>query len=442
MNILLITHYYPPLDSSAVYRCYSWAKYWARSGHRVTVLTTKKRPSHGSLTFLPDLELPDRLQVCEIDYGFLWKLKTGRHTPANTSVGNPFKQKLKYLVRGIYFDYFGLLLERYLLWIFPAVKAARVLAQNRPFDVLVSSFTPGASHWIARRLKREWGTPWMADFRDLWAGNPVAPGAWPFSPLVRALEHRAVAQADLFSTVSDPLAETLTKVHGKPCVVLENGFDEEEFSHLSPGRFYSKDGKLRFIYAGAIYPGKRDPSPLFAAVNALIEQGRIHRDQIELMFYGNKAIGIRQIARNFHLDDVVKTPGRIDRRSILRAQRDADGLIFLDWDDPSTDGILTGKLFEYLRSARPILGIGNTPASASSRLMLRAGVGFPLGNNVDAIARFLLENYITGNGPHVAPQWDVICRYNRETLAQKALQHLVDLAGRAQPSGKPRHRKV
>lgn len=427
MNILLITHFYPPLNTGGVFRPYTWAKYWSGFGHHVTVLTTKKHPSHGNLDFHVDPDLTGRLHVHEVDYGFSREKGQDRNIPPKPYSGGSVKQKFKYLIRGLYFDYLGLLMERYLLWIFPAIAAGRVLARERPFDVIVSTFTPGASHWIARSLKMTWGIPWMADFRDLWSGNPAAQGVWPFSTLVRALERTAVAHADILTTVSDPLRAELASIHGKPCITLENGFDDEEFEDLGTEKFYPEDGKLRFVYAGAIYPGKRDPSPLFAAVRELISQGKLHPDRIELLFYGSKPLGIREMARRFDVDEVVKTPGHIDRRSVLRAQRDADGLIFLEWDDPSTEGILTGKLFEYLRSGRPILGIGNTPTSASSRLMSLAGVGFPLGKDVRLISSFLVENYIDGKMPRISPQLKVIDRYSRKTLAKTALGHLEEM---------------
>jgi hypothetical protein len=42
MRILIIAHYFPPKNSVASLRPYSWAQFWAQSGHDVTVLTTEK----------------------------------------------------------------------------------------------------------------------------------------------------------------------------------------------------------------------------------------------------------------------------------------------------------------------------------------------------------------------------------------------------------------
>lgn len=48
-KILIITHYFPPINAIASHRPYSWAKYWSRMGNDITVLTTKKEPKSNDL---------------------------------------------------------------------------------------------------------------------------------------------------------------------------------------------------------------------------------------------------------------------------------------------------------------------------------------------------------------------------------------------------------
>ena len=42
MKILIVSTFFPPQNSIASLRPYSWAKWWSRAGHDVTVLTTEK----------------------------------------------------------------------------------------------------------------------------------------------------------------------------------------------------------------------------------------------------------------------------------------------------------------------------------------------------------------------------------------------------------------
>jgi hypothetical protein len=43
MRILIVSTFFPPLNSIASHRPYSWARYWTLAGHDVTVLTTEKQ---------------------------------------------------------------------------------------------------------------------------------------------------------------------------------------------------------------------------------------------------------------------------------------------------------------------------------------------------------------------------------------------------------------
>jgi hypothetical protein len=58
-HILLITRFFPPLNVVSSLRMYQWAKYWAREGLRVTVLTTMKHWFSGPL----DTDVPPLPQV-------------------------------------------------------------------------------------------------------------------------------------------------------------------------------------------------------------------------------------------------------------------------------------------------------------------------------------------------------------------------------------------
>lgn len=42
MRILIVSTFFPPENSIASFRPYSWAKWWSRAGHEVTVVSTKK----------------------------------------------------------------------------------------------------------------------------------------------------------------------------------------------------------------------------------------------------------------------------------------------------------------------------------------------------------------------------------------------------------------
>ena len=65
-NILIIAYDWPPRNVISTHRVYSFAKYWSKIGHTITVLTAKKKFFDRPLDlFLP--RLPN-VKVINLDY--------------------------------------------------------------------------------------------------------------------------------------------------------------------------------------------------------------------------------------------------------------------------------------------------------------------------------------------------------------------------------------
>ena len=68
--------------------------------------------------------------------------------------------------------------------------------------------------------------------------------------------------------------------------------------------------------------------------------------------------------------------------------------MLLTWDNPKEKGVLTGKLFEYIGSSKPILLIGAIKDEAA-KLILDNGLGL-VSNSPSEIIRFL-QNLLKGD---------------------------------------------
>ena len=195
---------------------------------------------------------------------------------------------------------------------------------------------PFTAHLIAARLARSaGGVPWIAEFRDHFAGNPYSnlPG-WR-APLDRWIERRVVASASACVTVSAPMAQTLRELHRKPTFVVLNGFEIEVAPHH---QMPVSRAPLRIVYTGLIYPGRRDPSPLFAAIRSL----GLNADHIEVVFFGQDLRGVLEAAAHHGVSDVVRVNSAIGHEAALIEQRKADVLLLLLWNDAREAGVYTG----------------------------------------------------------------------------------------------------
>jgi hypothetical protein len=121
--------------------------------------------------------------------------------------------------------------------------------------------------------------------------------------------------------------------------------------------------------------------------------------------------------------DRVHVRGPVPLEEALRMQRDANGLVLLDWvvDDA---GVLTGKVFEYLAAEAPILVVGPSQTSPALALVEEAGRGVHLGNDPTGIAEALNALFIDRTTELPTARADVVARYDRERLAIACLERV------------------
>ncbi len=133
---------------------------------------------------------------------------------------------------------------------------------------------------------------------------------------------------------------------------------------------------------------------------------------------------LRELIVLYGLEEYVKDGGFIARENALRMQRDAHVLLFLEVNNE--DGILTGKLFEYLCSGTPIWGIGVSNKMGAGKLIEQHKAGKSFGNDDQKIL-YALKNLLTeGSKKAVVISKDILRKYTRKYLAEK----LINLAER------------
>ncbi|PLC52990.1 hypothetical protein CR155_14360 [Pollutimonas nitritireducens] len=435
-RILLISCFFYPQNRIPVLRIGQWAKYWASEGHEVTVLTTKKYSFMGPFGLDPDLpaevlviEVPSLPQIFDRAKPNTEGGKS--HTasePINAESG--FKKKVRSL-RG----YIGSTVDIHDFWIGPAYKTGmKLLAENR-YDAIVSSYSPPAAHMVASKLKeRHPELVWFADFRDLWANNHITSAKGVFKWIESARENRCLrGRANAIITVSKPLAIDLQARHPElPVWVIENGFDPQEFPRwmqaVSDGPQLT--GNITICYAGTIYPNRRDPTPLFNAVNELIDSGQVSAEKITIEFYGQNEKELAEIIQRTRANrhNIIKIKGFVSRQVSLEAQGRSDLLLLLESGEPLARGMLTGKVFEYLVSGIPILAVGIDNTHAAGELLENTGTGY-CASDSDELKRLLLAAIELKYFSFYRPRKDLIAKFSRQIQAQSIIDRLAAFQG-------------
>ncbi len=233
-----------------------------------------------------------------------------------------------------------------------AVSAgARMVRERRP-DLIFASGPPFTSLLAGYALHKRCRVPWVAELRDRWTDDPYYPPPWWRLAYEAHLERRILGTARGLVTVSQPWADAYADTYPAPTVAIYNGFDPKDYGASAPATVSDRE-TLCVVYTGRIYPGRRDPTPLFVAMQSL--RDRVH---VRAEFYGSIARHVLPLAARFDVADRVAVHDAVSYRESIRLQRCADVLLLLQWNDPAERGNVPGKLFEYFGAGRPILGFG------------------------------------------------------------------------------------
>lgn len=311
-----------------------------------------------------------------------------------------------------------------------AVKTGRELLGNMRFHAIMSSSSPVTAHVVAKKLKKEYGLPWLADLRDLWSQNHN----YSYGPLRRALDRRlekkTLAVADALMTVSPPWAAELASLHrGKTVDTLCNGFDPA----ARPTEAAALTAEFSITYTGRIYQGKQDASRLFAALADLIEDGVIDPDRVAVRCYGPVTAWLAAAADTYGLTGIVRQHGLVSPEEARRRQRESQLLWLLDWEDAAEKGVYPGKVFEYLAAGRPVLATGGSEDGVIRRLLKETGGGTHAITEADIrqTLRASYEEYRRRGSLAAQGRPEEIEKYSYRTLAGRLAARLDALAAGA-----------
>ena len=271
-------------------------------------------------------------------------------------------------------------------WNLTAIPAAVRIVRSEGIDVVLTTSPPNSVHLIGAAVKRTTGVRWVADLRDSIATHPhrrVENAVVRAKEKVSASLARLVArQADVIVAASDAIAEEALTLHPSGVVTtILNGADFDDFAGLD----YRRGDRFRITHTGSFF-GKRDPRPF---LSALADSGL---EDVVARFVGDFRVADREWAESLGLGPRLELHPYVPRRESLALQRDSDALLLLIPEAGGRgQGVLSGKVFEYLAAERPILA-AVPPEGAAAELIRDTGAGIVAApDDVPALTRALTE---------------------------------------------------
>lgn len=348
-RLLMLACYFPPVNAVGSVRTANVAKYLARAGWEVDVVTPAPHVWRPSMTN----GVAPTANVRRLDTGYHWRQLSPGFTQCGDGVLSRFAGKaLRYAAR-------KLDIEAESGWIRAARRRLQELDPEAA-DLVLASASPFGSLALAAEVAQRLGVPYVLDYRDSWTRNPHI--ARPPSKRKIATERELVCNAAAVTVISESMREDFEQAYGTTNVhVLTNGFDPEEIAAVEPMPFE----RPAFVYSGSFYVPKRVIDPVFAALAKMKDE-----PSWQFHYFGNGTGLVTAAAQRAGIADRVVLHGRVERQTALAATKGATASVVitsvLAEPDPEDRGIITGKLFEVLGCGTPMLLVAPRDSDAAA----------------------------------------------------------------------------
>lgn len=314
-------------------------------------------------------------------------------------------------------------------WFFSAKKEAKKILEKYNIEAIYSSSPPYTCSVIANSLQKETGLPWVAGFRDPWTGFLTTPKRW-FLPAAidRKMEHNTFKNAaavevawegirkDVFSKYDDL---DKAKFHHVP-----NGYDSSDFPDVQ----YERNERFTLTYTGSLY-GRRNPKSLFEAIEKLIKEGRVDKEDLQFVFVGRFGDEVINMFEEASFKDRIETIGYVTHSESISYLLKSEALLLIVDEAKESEEIVPGKVYEYLGTKQPLFAIApNNSAIAQLISETEAGL-IAHQSEIDRIADNFLQYYNAWkNGENlVTPNITEIEKYERRNATKKLAELLDEL---------------
>ena len=360
-RVLIITYYWPPSGGAGVQRWLKFVKY-LRSFNWEPIVFTIENGEFPVLDYDLNKEIPDGVEVLKVpawEPYKMYKLFSGKNKTDGINSGFLSEKKGSSLVESLSKWIRGNLFipDARKFWIKPANQFLNHYLQNNAIDVIISSGPPHSTHLIGLSLKNKFQIPWLSDFRDPWTNIDFYKDL-KLTKLAdqkhKKLENDVLVQSDVVLTIGKQLSKELKTLGAKRVEIIENGFDPQDFLDDTN---HELDEKFSIAHIGSFTPS-RNHLVLWKALSHLVDEQEEFKSKLEIKLIGKVDYSVLQSIKDFGLDTYLKKIEYVSHSEVIKHQKTSKLLLLMVNNTPNAKGIVTGKVFEYMASKRPILAIG------------------------------------------------------------------------------------
>ena len=366
-KLLIITYYWPPTGGPGVQRWLKFVKYLPDFGIE-PIVYVPENPSYPIIDENLISEVSEKATIIKRPilepYGFAAFFSKNKTKKISSGIipntkKQSFLDKMLLWIRGNVF-----IPDARVLWVKPSVSFLEKYILENNIETIITSGPPHSLHLIGLELKKKCNINWLADFRDPWTtiGYHKALKLSSFSAKKhKKLEHQVLNSADVIIVTSESTKTEFQSITSKPIQVITNGYDIENIGKQK------LDSKFSLAHIGSLL-SERNPKFLWQCLSELIYENPLFEANFELKLIGAISPDVLDSIHDFGLSKYINNLGYVSHREALEQQRKSQVLLLIEINSEDTKSIIPGKLFEYMVSERPIIGIGPEGADFSKIL--------------------------------------------------------------------------
>jgi galactitol-specific phosphotransferase system IIB component len=356
-KVLIITYYWPPAGGPGVQRWLKFVKYLPDFGIQPIVYIPEnptypiidenlvKEVSNKAVVFRHKIFEPYQIA------SFFSKNKTKKISSGiiPNQKKQSFLDKLFLLIRGNVF-----IPDARVFWVKPSVRFLKKYIAENNIETVITSGPPHSLHLIGLELKQKSNIKWIADFRDPWTtiGYHKSLRLSNYAAKKhKVLEHEVLNTADNIIATSKTTKTEFEAITLRPIAVITNGYDNEDIAEQI------LDAKFSLAHIGS-FLSDRNPYILWESLVELLSEIPDFKKHLEIKLIGAVSLEVIETIAQFRLDPYLNNLGYVSHEEAIAHQKKSQVLLLIEINSKETRSIIPGKLFEYMVSGRPIIGIG------------------------------------------------------------------------------------
>ncbi|MCD4772866.1 MAG: glycosyltransferase family 4 protein [Bacteroidales bacterium] len=425
-KVLIITYYWPPSGGAGVQRWLKFTKYLHEFGWEPIVLTVdENKASYGLRDKTLEEEIPNDIRIIKtktFELYSLYKFISGKKEIPHSGFANESKpdifQKLFRAIRGNLF-----IPDPRKGWNKFAFKAAGKIIKKENIQIVITTSPPHSTQILGLRLKKKFNVSWIADIRDPWTDIYFYKEMYRMAfarNRDKYFEKKVLRNADKIIVVGDFLKKMFIKKdqikNTEKIFVLPNGFDLDDFQASST----ISQNEFIITYTGTI-SDNYDINAFINAFGLFLKNKPEHK--IKIRFVGQISDNLIQVFKNKNLEKFIEIVNYVEHSESVEYVRESTLLLLAIPKIEGNEGIITGKIFEYLASKKPIIGIGPINGDAAKIISdCNAGKMFDYKTQKEIVEQ--LNNYYHDweKGLNINSTNDNFKKFSRRNLTQKLIQ--------------------